>query len=301
MDSYNQQPSQPPASQGDALQALQPQSKNWVLIIVLVVITALIASAATYFVVSSQKQSQPTPPLPSDSPRGEAGVSAKEGSPTPLPKINETANWKTYSNTTYGFSFKYPPGYTVVAETAKPELQKLFSFVIENPNPRPGGGYPQPYVEAVVYEKDTSSLEEWVTKHTTDLPFDDPSISGKSLFYFGVTDKEETTLGGKKAITFKAGSYSSSPNPTFVLSGDYIIGLNLDSENESKDPDLINIYYPLILSTFKFTPASPQGGDQNGSVEGKFCGGLGGIQCPKGYKCQLDGTYPDAGGKCVKE
>jgi len=44
----------------------------------------------------------------------------------------------------------------------------------------------------------------------------------------------------------------SSPSPTFVLSRNHIIGLNLDSENESKDPDLINIYYPLILSTFKF-------------------------------------------------
>lgn len=58
-----------------------------------------------------------------------------------------------------------------------------------------------------------------------------------------------------------------------------------------------------ILSTFKFLPASPAGGDQN-SAEGKFCGGIAGNlpenQCPKGYRCQLDGDYPDAGGKCVK-
>jgi eight-cysteine-cluster-containing protein len=34
--------------------------------------------------------------------------------------------------------------------------------------------------------------------------------------------------------------------------------------------------------------------------EGEFCGGIAGIQCCSGFTCHLDGTYPDAGGKCVK-
>ena len=34
--------------------------------------------------------------------------------------------------------------------------------------------------------------------------------------------------------------------------------------------------------------------------EGKFCGGIVNIACPEGYTCRLDGDYPDAGGKCVK-
>jgi len=99
MNSYSQQPTQPEslASKGDAFQSQQPQSKNWVLIVLIVVITAIFASAATYFAVNSQKQSQPTPPLPSE-------VSTKEGSPTP----NSTANWKIYTNTKYGYSLKYP-------------------------------------------------------------------------------------------------------------------------------------------------------------------------------------------------
>lgn len=29
-----------------------------------------------------------------------------------------------------------------------------------------------------------------------------------------------------------------------------------------------------------------------------FCGGIAGIECPPGYACILDGTYPDAGGHC---
>ncbi|MFA5931021.1 MAG: Kazal-type serine protease inhibitor family protein [archaeon] len=31
----------------------------------------------------------------------------------------------------------------------------------------------------------------------------------------------------------------------------------------------------------------------------KFCGGIAAIQCPSGFTCKLDGTYPDAGGKCI--
>ena len=33
--------------------------------------------------------------------------------------------------------------------------------------------------------------------------------------------------------------------------------------------------------------------------EGAFCGGFAGILCPEGYSCKLEGSYPDAGGKCV--
>lgn len=35
--------------------------------------------------------------------------------------------------------------------------------------------------------------------------------------------------------------------------------------------------------------------------EGKMCGGIAGIQCCSGLKCQLQGNYPDASGTCVKE
>tara|TARA_Y100000310_G_scaffold332002_1_gene406686 strand:+ start:169 stop:420 length:252 start_codon:yes stop_codon:yes gene_type:complete len=44
--------------------------------------------------------------------------------------------------------------------------------------------------------------------------------------------------------------------------------------------------------------------DDTDGVERKFCGGIAAnlpeYQCPKGYKCQLDGNYPDASGECIK-
>jgi len=57
-----------------------------------------------------------------------------------------------------------------------------------------------------------------------------------------------------------------------------------------------------ILSTFKVTDQAQVTPTE--TTEGKFCGGIAANlpenQCPSGYKCQLDGNYPDAGGKCVK-
>lgn len=35
------------------------------------------------------------------------------------------------------------------------------------------------------------------------------------------------------------------------------------------------------------------------NLDGMFCGGFAAFRCPAGYECKLDGTYSDAGGKCV--
>lgn len=42
-------------------------------------------------------------------------------------------------------------------------------------------------------------------------------------------------------------------------------------------------------------PIETQGNGQN-----IFCGGIRGIICPTGYRCQYDGNYPDAGGTCIE-
>ena len=35
------------------------------------------------------------------------------------------------------------------------------------------------------------------------------------------------------------------------------------------------------------------------STLGEFCGGIKGFECETGLKCEYDGDYPDAGGRCV--
>jgi len=47
-------------------------------------------------------------------------------------------------------------------------------------------------------------------------------------------------------------------------------------------------------------PTRPE--SEPAAQEGDFCGGIAGISCPLGYKCQLDDPFmPDSGGICIKE
>ncbi|HUW22351.1 MAG TPA: hypothetical protein VMW41_06845 [Candidatus Bathyarchaeia archaeon] len=50
-------------------------------------------------------------------------------------------------------------------------------------------------------------------------------------------------------------------------------------------------------------PVSETSESESKQAEGKFCGGIAAnlpeFQCPTGYRCQLEGNYPDVGGKCV--
>lgn len=163
----------------------------------------------------------------------------------------DTSNWKTYTNNAYNFSLKYPSSYTV--EEQSNGNSKLLSVIIKNPNPNSGGGSPQPFIEAVVFKNDANDLNNWLSNHTTKLPFDDPSVSmaNSPFFYRGITNQKESLLGDKKAVTFDAKLFESSPKLTLTASGNFIIGLNFDNENETKDQNLKTIY-PQILSTFKF-------------------------------------------------
>lgn len=173
---------------------------------------------------------------------------------TPLP--TPVTSWITFTSNEYGFSFRYPPNYTVKQSTQfsnNPRSLKLFSAKIENQNLRRGGGYSHPNIEVVVFKNDTGSLSAWIEKYTTSLPFDNPSVSKPdSLFvYRGVTGRKDTLLGGKLAVTFQSSSFESSPNPTLTRFGNYVVSVVFDNENEEKDPQL-KLLYPQILSTFKF-------------------------------------------------
>jgi len=48
-------------------------------------------------------------------------------------------------------------------------------------------------------------------------------------------------------------------------------------------------------------PALAKECTSSGANENSFCGGIAGIKCASGFTCKYDGTYPDAGGKCISE
>ncbi len=93
---------------------------KWPLVIAVIVVIAILLPAGTYFFLNSNKQVACTLEAkicPDGSSVGRTGPKCEFA---PCPKVNPTstpdptANWKTYINTKYNFSFKYPSNLKVV-------------------------------------------------------------------------------------------------------------------------------------------------------------------------------------------
>ena len=173
-------------------------------------------------------------------------IDTQEVPPAFTPRAEETADWKTYTNTQYGFEFKYPAGHELekfdfINNTYGIEDHSV-SFAIEDGKRgmgyddtivfgvKVGGGNPESFIKNAYGER----YNEWIS-------------NGKL---------QKISLAGRQAIvdntnTFNGGFYSS-----YIYGKDdsYFILISQGSNNE-----LLN----QILSTFKFTDsanltASPQ-------------------------------------------
>ncbi len=141
--------------------------------------------------------------------------------------LDETANWKTYTNKQYGFEFKYPSYYGNVSLGEK--------------EVNPVG------IDVNVYDR----LEhEGIYSEVVNLNCN--SITGNGILFVGVTE-----ISGVKFCKGKNGDYSIDQEIYFTKSdyGDSIISIsfwrNYDLEEVNKaDPE-------AVLSTFKFI--SPMG------------------------------------------
>lgn len=86
------------------IQPTETKSTNWPKIILAVVVglSLLACSAYAGYYYGTQQVQQPEKPTPVVS----------QPTPTPTPVVeDENTDWETYTNTTLGFSFKYPSGY----------------------------------------------------------------------------------------------------------------------------------------------------------------------------------------------
>lgn len=202
---------------------------------------------------------------------------------TPSPISDETANWKTYNNSALGFSFSYPK-----------ELNYLYDqFGFNHPDNPEGNLLLQNYDGSNPTNEDPANFQlvidayKNVNKVTLETFVKDPNkvwnISNSQTFTPFILD-------GKSAYKGESIQKNKKVPAVWIENNGYILTIYLETPESSKAA-----WFDQIISTFKFL-------DQN--VEGRFCGGFAANlpenQCPKGYKCQLDGNYPDAGGKCVK-
>lgn len=179
-----------------------------------------------------------------------------------------TANWKTYTDSRFAISFRYPSDLIM--------KEPISDFGIYTVHFTRGTEWLSLNVES---GKVFNSLEDFV-KNRYEAPLHtyretQAAIIGDiSWFVLRGTFAGMRTMPFNQTVTLKNGVA-------------YSLGFGSDDQNKIEENNSTLI---KILSTFKFNIQEP---------EGSFCGGFAGVPCDPGYKCQLDGNYPDAGGICV--
>lgn len=193
-----------------------------------------------------------------------------------------TANWKTYTNKKYGFSFEYPSDWTIlttpllsITSPNKPTPYNINVFIYDNPN------------QLSLKELEQQSLN------------DPNNLSGRGLGVYSNSAQEIKNTNGVIG-------YYATDIPCEPIECELYILPNKDKvfvlRNISTTPQNVKDIFKQVFSTFKFTD---QVATPSGNPEGKFCGGIAGNlpenQCPSGYTCKMDSNYPDAGGTCAKQ
>ncbi|MDO8639084.1 MAG: PsbP-related protein [Candidatus Daviesbacteria bacterium] len=186
---------------------------------------------------------------------------------TPSAQTDETANWKTYENKNLGISFKYPSDWNLLE-------YENYVGVIKDPDFRMVVGACPGY--SFVIRKFDPKENYQIYQPIERSIFKDQKAD--------IYEKVDQYGCGRKTIFINR-------FPTESIKPKLIISMTTKNPNSK--------LFDQILATFKF---SENNQDQ---IEGKFCGGIAGNlpqnMCPAGYQCQLDGDYPDAGGKCIKK
>ncbi len=231
--------------------------KSLLLPILLSVLGATVVGGGAYYMGVNQSQNQPTvivtaTPVPTSTP-----IASSTPSPTPSPTatpaatIDSTANWKTYTDTKYGFSFKYPPTWAVKNNTAKNDPVMELALVDTAKKYTSEGSDLFPIVFGVAKDDVNSSIDTYLTGGREPLKSE--------------LQSETAIIAGKTAYVLKGsgtgtGGYS---NERIIFNGGYIysFGTNahLAGHSNINDPigtpetQAINKVFEDILSTFKFT------------------------------------------------
>jgi hypothetical protein len=219
---------------------------------------------------------------------GRTGSDCKFVCPSITPEGTTTE--KTYSNTQYGFSFRYPAtwqtyelGMNDIAPTA------FFGDPLEGTST---------YVLRVMIEPDPQNLS--AMDYVNAMIASDTAQDAANIMT-GPAPQITPQFEGKYATS--TGSY-----PAYELYSVFEFDHNAEQIYVQQNKAMIVFDFPVADANLNI--ASPM--EHNAMVHaiiatlsldheiGKFCGGIAAFPCASGYRCKLDGTYPDAGGQCVK-
>lgn len=208
--------------------------------IILVVVIVILLGVVGYF--AFVKKSEPIAQQPAPTPT----QSKTPISPTPAQK-DEIANWKTYNNTQYSFSFKYPTNifaYNAVDNTSGqiPDVAgfgytKPGQYDVGNPLPADKMGL----ARILVWNNVSQDLKSWLKIHEPNIKsWTDTQIGGVAAL---VNYLKVTTATEGIPMTFKT---------YYFKTGNKIIGIMGFSEtNQYSDNWIVN--FDKIIATFKFT------------------------------------------------
>lgn len=161
-----------------------------------------------------------------------------EFSPCPTSsKTDGTANWKTYTNNKYGFSFKYPKSWPVGEEDNA--AYNTYSINLGNMTPDVSDGY----------QVSLFILNENIEKSKEQLTYSDPYLQNRI--------KEITTEKVGSVEVIKATTVFSQSNPPAERTSYQVLiplsNTTIRLYGDISEKSTIN----QILSTFKFTDSNP--------------------------------------------
>ncbi|MEK7573481.1 MAG: PsbP-related protein [Patescibacteria group bacterium] len=241
----------PPASQPQPVQPPPPAGKPLIpikiLLAILVILMLIAIGSGTFAMLNSNF----TKPSPSPTP-------APTSSPTPTisqPTSNIPSDWKTYTDQQNTFSFNYPPDWII--NTTTDTISILSPYKARDS---------QEFHIDISKEVTSQTLQEWLK---------DKNIGGTCCG--GDFTLEETKINNQQfyVVKTKQGEY-----PAIITRNNGVVYYLTTASGYSdggvyyfdkNDPILLaNLKtFDQILSTFKFTPVSPTGGDQ--SLTPKAC------------------------------
>ena len=225
--------------------------------------------------------------------------------------LNQISDWKIYTNSVYNYQVSYIP------EASVNETSGVYGISSTNIKYQAGiikiclisdasacgnfGGLSKDEVQnitrEVVIDNKNYSINGYIYKGDEYLAL---SLPNKIFIYLTVSDSQNVDTESKLLqilSTFKfITPLKTSCTPKWICGWTSCV----NGYQAMRAVDSNNCGIPLV--GFQIAcPSLARECTSSGDSENSFCGGIAGIKCAFGLTCKYDGTYPDAGGKCISE